>query len=240
MDFFPLLRYCTDMTPSARCIRCGTCCKKGGPALHVQDKPLIDSGRIPLAHLFTIRRGEPAYDNVKNRLTVCLDDIIKIKNLETSTDCFFYDAKTKRCRIYRDRPLECRVLNCRDTKGIETLYAQNRISRRTVLKDVEKIWEIVEDHQCRCDYRPVLAFVQNLNASGGKKSSLEQKAVYAIQYDLEIRKLLIEKRLVDPAIMDFLLGRPSVHVVRAMGFNMLDINGKIVFRAESDAIFHAF
>jgi Fe-S-cluster containining protein len=47
------------------CRRCGTCCEKGGPSLHREDRPLVDNGQIPVRHLFTIRRGELAQDNIK-------------------------------------------------------------------------------------------------------------------------------------------------------------------------------
>jgi Fe-S-cluster containining protein len=29
-----------------KCIRCGTCCKKGGPSFHLEDKMLIEKGII--------------------------------------------------------------------------------------------------------------------------------------------------------------------------------------------------
>lgn len=47
------------------CRRCGTCCEKGGPALHTDDRMLIENGHIPARYLFTIREGEPVVDNVK-------------------------------------------------------------------------------------------------------------------------------------------------------------------------------
>ena len=61
-----------------QCHRCGTCCEKGGPSLHREDRPMIDDGRIPARCLFTIRRGERVRDNVKGTLVPLSEEVIKI------------------------------------------------------------------------------------------------------------------------------------------------------------------
>ncbi len=66
------------------CHRCGTCCEKGGPALHHGDKALVEEGRIPAKYLFTIRKGEPAHDNVKGNTLFAQTDLIKIKSKKGS------------------------------------------------------------------------------------------------------------------------------------------------------------
>ena len=60
------------------CSRCGTCCKKGGPAFHLKDKSLLAKGRIKMNAIYTIRQGEPVYDNVINEVIAAKTDIIKI------------------------------------------------------------------------------------------------------------------------------------------------------------------
>lgn len=77
----------------SECIRCGTCCKKGGPSFHSQDKILIEKGIILLKYLFTIRKGEPACDNVKGNLFFVPSDIIKIKSRTNSRSCIFSTQK---------------------------------------------------------------------------------------------------------------------------------------------------
>ncbi len=42
------------------CDRCGTCCRQGGPALHIQDRHLVAPGFLGFDVLVTIRRGELA------------------------------------------------------------------------------------------------------------------------------------------------------------------------------------
>ena len=65
------------------CQRCGVCCEKGGPSLHIKDRRLVDSGRIPARCLFTIRQGELARDNVKGTLEPMAAELIKIKGVVT-------------------------------------------------------------------------------------------------------------------------------------------------------------
>ena len=83
---------CAD-TDQIECSRCGTCCRKGGPSLHRQDKDLVDKGLIAAKRLFTFRQGEPVYDNVMDRVVPAATDIIKIAGHGGSwTCCFFADA----------------------------------------------------------------------------------------------------------------------------------------------------
>ncbi|WP_413882543.1 methyltransferase domain-containing protein, partial [Desulfobacula sp.] len=76
-----------------RCNRCGICCSKGGPAFHLTDKKLIEKGSIKTADIYTIRKGEPIYDNVKDTIIFAESDIIKIKGVGSSWACVFLDLE---------------------------------------------------------------------------------------------------------------------------------------------------
>jgi len=65
----------------SECKRCGTCCKKGGPCFHVEDKMLIEKGVILIKYLYNIRKGESAYDNIKGCLIPVTSELIKIKGI---------------------------------------------------------------------------------------------------------------------------------------------------------------
>ncbi|MBW2098745.1 MAG: YkgJ family cysteine cluster protein [Deltaproteobacteria bacterium] len=111
------------------CIRCGTCCEKGGPTLHSEDRIFLQKGVLRPAHLFTLRAGEPAYHPLEERLIELSDEMIKIKGKDDGSGaCIFYDAKQHGCAIYEDRPLECRALKCWDTRDIEGLFMQDLLS----------------------------------------------------------------------------------------------------------------
>ena len=91
---------------SAACRQCGTCCRKGGPALHKEDRHLVMDGLIPAEALYTIRAGEPVQDNVAGRRSYADTDIIKIKGKGDGWCCRFLDDESSRCTIYDRRPAE--------------------------------------------------------------------------------------------------------------------------------------
>ncbi len=179
------------------CIRCGICCKKGGPAFHLEDRHLIEDGLIPAQYLYTIRKGEPVSDNVKGGIVPAGSDIIKIKGKsDSSWECYFFDD-TSGCTIYEHRPAECRALKCWDTRDIKMLYAENRLTRKDLLGNT-RLWELIEDHDSRC------AYPKEMNADISE----------IIRYDDAFRELLAEKGVVRPDRMDFLFGRPLRIAIR--------------------------
>lgn len=213
---------------SAECLRCGTCCKKGGPALHLEDKPLIETGKIPLAHLYTLRKGELAYDNVKGAMHPLPADIIKIKSDPGFSSCIYYSRKS--CSIYSHRPLECRILNCRNTSAIEALYNHNRLSRKDLLSAVDGLRDLVTDHQARCPYEPVLKL---LRQDSENKMALTDQILESVRYDRHLRNIFGEKNIALD-MLDFLLGRSYGNVIKQMGLMVIKANDghlKLIKRA---------
>lgn len=188
------------------CIRCGTCCEKGGPAFHMGDRHLIQDGVIPSGDLYTIRKDEPVYDNVKGFIFPAPSDIIKIKSKSNSPACTEYDEKNRRCTIYKNRPIECRILQCWNTREIEKRYATDRLTRKDLLLTMDDIWRLVSDHQKRCDYAAINRFMDLFGQAPPK--TVPAAVQEMVRYDIHFRNLLAEKGGIDPALMDFLFGKP--------------------------------
>ena len=205
------------------CERCGTCCEKGGPSLHCEDRSLVDEGLIPARNLFTIRRGEMARDNVKGALVPLSEEIIKIKGQASRWTCCFYDRAARGCGIYHQRPLECRVLNCRDTRRIEAIYETSRLTRQDLLLRVEGLWELIEDHERRCSYKRLREHL----AAGcdGQRLHQEQAIVEMLRFDTHLRQLTVEKGALDARMLDFVFGRPLVDTIRTVGIKRVSKNG---------------
>ncbi|OQY60607.1 MAG: hypothetical protein B6245_00375 [Desulfobacteraceae bacterium 4572_88] len=197
------------------CVRCGTCCKKGGPGFHTEDKFLIETGIVPLKHLYTLRKGEMVWDNVRDRFLPTETDIIKMKSGKDFRTCFFFDGKENRCGIYKNRPFECRVLKCWDTRQTEEIYSKNRLSRKDLLSDVRGLWELLEDHQERCDYEKIRCLVKNFEGKG--KADALSCLSDIIGYDTHIRILLTEKGVASHDVTDFLFGRPLRQTIGMFG-----------------------
>jgi Fe-S-cluster containining protein len=195
-----------------RCSTCGTCCRRGGPCLHREDRALVEEGVIPTRHLYTIRRGEPARDPIRGELVHADRDIIKIKGGYGSWACRFLDGESNRCRIYPHRPLECRELECWNTVRIEQVYAGGRLSRSDLLAGMAGLWELIEDHERRCSYDRIRDWLDGAAGPDDEKDRLQLAEVSA--YDAEIRKLMVSRGRLEPDVLDFLLGRPVEQVLR--------------------------
>jgi len=212
-------------TPLSECACCGTCCEKGGPGFHQNDRELIDKGVILSRYLFTIRKGESAYDNVKGCLKPVDSDIIKIKGKEDTWTCVFFDEQNKECSIYNDRPLECRALKCWDTRELEKLYARRRLTRDDLISEVEGLWDLIKEHQERCDYGKIQNLIKDL--AGNNKNNARRKLAEIIRFDMEIRELVIAKGALDPELLDFLFGRPLMKTLPNYGIKVRQQGKKI-------------
>jgi Fe-S-cluster containining protein len=208
------------------CIRCGTCCEKGGPAFHRDDRLLIEKGLIPSKYLYTIRRGELVHDNVKGRLMPVDSDIIKIKGKEDAWTCVFFDEDETACTIYNDRPQECRALKCWDPHELEKIYAGRRLTRKDLISGVEGLWELIQDHQKRCDYERIRNLIKALQS--GHSPHAQRRLAEIIRYDTEIRELVISKGGMDPAMLDFLFGRPLLKTLPSYGIKVQQQGKKII------------
>ena len=195
------------------CSKCGTCCRNGGPSLHVEDRHLVERGFIHTRHLYTIRRGELARDPIRGGLVRVDGDIIKIKGSNGCWACRFWDPGSNRCRIYEHRPLECRELECWDTSRIEQTYDCRRLSRRDLLSGIEGLWELVVEHDRRCSHELIQGLLKDTCGPGAERARQHLAEICA--YDAEIRRLMVSRGRLEAAMLDFLLGRPVEQTLRA-------------------------
>ena len=204
------------------CRRCGTCCCKGGPALHMQDRELVESGKIFLKFLFTIRQGEPAFDNVKGLIAPAATDIIKIKGAgENDATCHFLDQEQVGCQIYDGRPIECRTLTCWDTQAIVALYDKERLTRADLLSRMTALHELMAEHQERCNYVRVGQWADMIR-SGDRAQEAAAALSEVVLYDQSVRQVTVERAHLDPDLLDFLFGRPLSSTIRMFKIKMAE------------------
>ena len=182
--------------------------------MHKQDAHLIKSGKILCKSLITIREGEPAFDNVRNRVVSSGSDIIKTRSKINSRSCIFLDDKKEACEIYDNRPIECKALQCWDTTAIENLYDRDRLTRKDLLFETKDIWDLIIDHQNRCSYDRIRQLLDN--GKGRDKSKIEEIR-FLVRYEAHLRSLLSEKGGMDSDMMDFFFGQPLSIAVRRLG-----------------------
>ncbi len=174
----------------------------------MEDLELVESGKLPIHHLFTIRKGEPARDNIRNRICYAGEDIIKIRSRKGVTACLFYNSADHACEAYSFRPLECRVLKCWDNTEIINIYENQRLSRKDILDGSPKLWELVTVHQETCDYE---------NIGQAVKEKDMDTVAYLLSYDRAYRDLVVEKGLLEAAVLDFFFGLPLSVTIKRFG-----------------------
>ena len=212
--------------PPIPCKRCGTCCEKGGPSLHQEDRFLVENGSIPATCLYTIRRGEMARDDIRGSLAPLAEEIVKIKGQGGKWTCLFYDRQTRGCRIYEHRPLECRVLNCRDTGPIEKIYNKGRLTRRDLLATVAGLWDLIEEHEQRCSYAQLGAWVREGTLENDVLRQ-EEAILETLRYDAHVRQLAVEKGRLNAELLAFVFGRPLTETLRMFGIDLVRKNGAL-------------
>lgn len=198
----------------SHCIRCGTCCMKGGPTLHEEDAILFTKGILKRTHVYTLRKGE-VVRNVDETLMVLEHEIIKIKGQGEAWACMFYDDDLKACNIYNHRPVECRALKCWDLRGLKEVMGRPCLRRRELIKPDDGILKVIGAHEQRCAYETLESAIKEL--PGSDSGNAVEKILDLLQYDHYIRPFLTEKFNVDPSAMVFFFGRPLTTTIRMFG-----------------------
>lgn len=190
------------------CMRCGTCCLKGGPALHCEDLTLLQEGVLSGRHLIVLRPGEPAFDQVLGQVLLLESDCIKVRGVPGSMACILYRAEAGACAEYARRPLECRVLKCWDTRELALVMRRPRLSRLDILAD-SAATELVREHETMCGCGLLLDLLRR-NTSPARQALARARA-----HDAALREELI-RRGMEEGLLEFLLGRPLDTVIRGL------------------------
>ncbi len=187
------------------CLRCGTCCRKGGPSLHIEDRHLVETGKIPLSALVTIRKGEWVFDGLKGAVRRTEREFVRIRGKDNvGWTCIYWDEVGHACQIYPDRPIECRALACWDTSAIEAIYEHPRLTRADILKGAPPQWmELIDAHEEQCDIDRLMGWLGWERTDGDSRVSV----IEMLAFDEHMRRLTVERSRVDPAILPFLFGR---------------------------------
>ena len=204
------------------CTRCGTCCANGGPALHVQDKELIEGGAIPISHLITIRKGELVHNPVSNRLQVAKNELIKINGVGQEWSCFYFEPEQKLCTIYDSRPVACQMLECWDTEAVEQMIDKDLLSRTDLIGDDDPLYQAVLEHESTFPC-PDLELLLTRGV-GDKSRELEEAANREVAFRTELvssQDLSLGEEL-------FYFGRPLFHLLISVGASVKESAGRLL------------
>ncbi|MBM4145553.1 MAG: YkgJ family cysteine cluster protein [Nitrospira sp.] len=208
------------------CTRCGNCCLKGGPALHHEDKKILLAGCAGHQHLVTIRKGEMAFNPLRNILEPVKKELIKVKGKGDDWTCYFYDEKESSCNIYENRFLECWLLKCWDTSEIISLIGKNTIARADIINPGDPIMKVIEEHEQACPFNEINALVSGLY-SGKEKSKILSQLSEFVRNDFAIRSYAVAELGLMEEFEMFIFGRPLYKGLNDRGLNVRIIDNDI-------------
>jgi Fe-S-cluster containining protein len=201
------------------CVRCGTCCMKGGPTLHHEDKTVLLSGHVGHEHLVTIREGETVYNPVSGKSEPASREMIKVRGKGKDWTCFFYDAKENSCSIYGERFLECRLLKCWDPSELISIIGKNTIVRADIINREDPIMNVIETHDRECSCREFEELVSAV-IRGKKEAAARAKLGELIRRDMSIRSYSISELGLKPEFELFIFGRRLSELLKGRGLSI--------------------
>jgi len=201
------------------CIRCGTCCIKGGPILHYEDKEVLLSGHVGHEHLVTIRTGETVYNPVSGRSEPVSGEIIKVKGKGKGWTCFFYEEKENSCSIYSQRFLECRLLKCWDPSGLMSVIGKNTVVRSDLINRGDPIMTVIEAHDRECSCREFESLISAV-LRGEKETRARTILGELVRKDMSMRSYAISELGLEPEFELFIFGRPLSGLLRDRGLSV--------------------
>lgn len=212
------------------CIRCGTCCRKGGPALHGDDLELFSGKILTKADVLTIRAGEPVYENVLGRLVLAKDELIKIKGQGTLWTCRFLQREG--CSIYLNRPMECQLLMCWDQKPLQEYYQRNRLQRQELLVQGSALAELVEYHETKFSWEYWWPILCRAVLEDDQESS---QAMVRMGHDEKAFRESLTARVPESrSILEFLFGRGILFLLQTWGAQVVTKDSRVHLLSSDD------
>lgn len=206
------------------CLRCGTCCRQGGPALHGEDLQLVKKGVLSFTQLVTIRCDEPAHNPLQNEVLPSSSEFIKIKGQGNSWSCLFFDQVNNGCLIYRTRPLECRLLFCRDTEPLAAIMGRDLLDRQKLLPENDPVLPLIDRLEEECSYRLVNTLLTE-DANG--RDDIKERLIDLVRKDLAVRDDFLRNFPNRQEEELFLFGRPLFLVLGPYGFRLVEKEGEV-------------
>lgn len=197
------------------CTRCGTCCASNSPVLLKDDLPLIISEALSYDSLYTIREGElmKSHDNETFEASM---DFIKIKGKNGTAECIFYDGEAG-CKIYENRPAQCRIFNCWSSHEELTGLEAKRLLRKELFDSAEVLLNIMDAHEKKCSYKKLTDALERV-AQGSEDAAAE--IIDMLAYDTYARPFFQEKFNIPQNAMELILGRPMMDTIKEYGFKV--------------------
>ena len=206
------------------CDRCGTCCIKGGPALHYEDRTLLENNVLNPAHLISIRKGEPVFSPSAENPEPAQSEIVKIKGRGMEWTCLFLQEKDAACAIYEHRPLECSLLKCWETADLEKVAGINLLSRYDIIAPQEPVLPFIKIHDEKCSLEK-LALLLSAVKRESSQSQAAADLTRLVNTDMALRAQACARFNFNLDLELFFFGRPLFIILNQFGIETHEKNG---------------
>ncbi len=201
------------------CIRCGECCTRCSPTLVEEDMNLFMKEILTPEKVTTIRKGEPAYSTVTQKVGPAEVEMLKIRESPQATTCLFYNPIDRSCTIYESRPLQCRAQECWQPGNVEETAALPKLARKAILQATGPLWEIIERHEERCSFEELGRVIARLSATKGQTI---EDLIDLLGFDEHVRDFVSEQFNLSRSATDFFFGRPLRQAIVYYGLTVED------------------
>lgn len=205
-----------------QCSQCGTCCANGGPALHSEDKKLIEEGIIPISHLITVRKNELVHHPISGNIQPVKSELIKISGIGKQWSCSFFDSGQKSCTIYEARPKSCRELECWNTGAIEKIIEKDLLNRAELIDTADPLYRAVVEHE---ETFPCPDLASLLEGGGAEITDRLEPLANA---EVAFRTEQVSRHDLSLGEELFYFGRPLFHLLMSVGAVIREADGRLI------------
>lgn len=215
------------------CEKCGTCCERGGPALHIQDRDLLASGIIGFADMVAIRKGEMVVQLDSGKPESTEVEMIKLQGQDGQWCCHFLDTAARTCTIYEHRPQACRLQKCWKPDEVLEIAGQKLLNRFDLIAEDDPLLPLVRLHDQQCVLPDMVEVAVHLGRTDQRDRSLEDLK-RMVEKDLMFRTIAIDQFQLSLDLELFYFGRPLFHLLMPLGVSAVETADGIILRYSDD------
>ncbi|MDW7772501.1 MAG: YkgJ family cysteine cluster protein [Desulfobulbaceae bacterium] len=204
--------------PKTSCDCCGTCCRKGGPALHTEDYDLLTAGLLSFDDLITVRQGEYVHHPMHEAPQPADRELIKIRGKGADWCCHFLDSEKSLCMFYEHRPLACRLLKCWAPDEVIAIAGKNLLDRFSLIPENEPVAALIRKHEEDCSLRIMHSLTAQLHIPELRKEIIDLLTVQ-VNLDCRIRGYAVREYNLTLARELFYFGRPLFQLLIPFGLS---------------------
>jgi len=166
-----------------------------------------------------IRPGEPVLDPVAGQVIRAESAMLKIRGRGRGWTCCFFSDDPPACRIHAKRPLECRLLFCRDPGPLTAIIGRDLLPVSQIPGISAEFAELAVSFE---RYFPFATFNRLTDSLSLKDIAARNAFEELLNGELRFRLQACRRHNLSPDLELALMGRPFFLSARAMGIRVVE------------------